>query len=51
VVDEGSALWAPEKVLKVVAVQVSFKHSEYVPAEWWTLVRKIFRRWHLEQGQ
>lgn len=38
-------LWAAEKALKIVAVQVSFKHSEYISAEWWTLVREVFCRW------
>ncbi len=41
--------WAAEKILKVVAIQVSFKHSEYIGAEWWTLVREVFRHWADEQ--
>jgi hypothetical protein len=43
-------LWAPDNVLKVVAVQVSFKHSDYIAAEWWTLVREVFRRWADEEA-
>jgi hypothetical protein len=38
-------LWAVDKICKVVAVQVSFKHSEYISAEWWTLVREVIKRW------
>jgi hypothetical protein len=49
VMDAAAPPWAPEKVLKVVAVQVSFKHSDYIGAEWWTLVREVFRRWSDEQ--
>ena len=41
-------LWATDKVLKVVAVQVSFKHSDFIGAEWWTLVREVLRRWATE---
>jgi hypothetical protein len=48
VVNESGGLWTPEKVLKVVAVQVSFKHGEYIGCEWWTLVRQVFRRWSVE---
>lgn len=40
-----SSLWTPNDALKVVAVQVSFKHSDYISAEWWSLVREVFRRW------
>jgi hypothetical protein len=43
-------LWTPDKVLKVVAIQVSFKHSDYIGAEWWTLVREVFRRWAVERA-
>jgi hypothetical protein len=50
VVTDGEGVWAPEKTLKVVAVEVAFKHSEYIAAEWWTLVREVFRGWRLEQG-
>lgn len=45
VVPQTTGPWAPEKNLKVVALQVSFMHSEYISAEWWTLVLEVFRRW------
>jgi hypothetical protein len=38
------APWAAEKIL-VVAIQVSFKHSEYIAAGWWTLAIEVFHRW------
>jgi hypothetical protein len=38
----------PDNVLRVVAIQVSVKHSEYIGAEWWTLVREVLRRWASE---
>jgi len=50
VTNASGELWAPDNVLKVVAVQVSFKHSDYIGAEWWTLVREVFRRWADEEG-
>ena len=34
----------------VMAVQVAFKHDEYISAEWWTLVREVFRRWADQQA-
>jgi hypothetical protein len=43
-------LWTPVNMLKVVAVQVSFKHSDYIGAEWWTLVREVLRGWAMEQA-
>jgi hypothetical protein len=48
-VKAADGLWAPEKILKVVAVEVSFKHDEYITGEWWTLVRELLRRWKAGQ--
>jgi hypothetical protein len=47
VMNEDGGLWAAEKVLKAVAVQVGFKHDEYICCEWWTLVREVLRQWRL----
>lgn len=37
-------LWAPDTMLKIVGVQVSFKHSSYVRGKSWALVSEIIRR-------
>jgi|SRR5215471_2119072 len=50
VTDRPGELWTADNVLKVVAVQVSFKHSDYIAAEWWTLVREVLRRWADEKA-
>jgi hypothetical protein len=50
VVNAADGIWAPEKALKIVAVQVSFKHSEYIGAEWWTLVREVLHRWSADEA-
>lgn len=34
-------VWAPENILKVVGIQVSFMHSKYVRAKSWALVSHI----------
>jgi hypothetical protein len=43
--DNPGDLWTPSKILKVVAIQVSFKHDAYIGAEWWTLLKEVLRRW------
>jgi hypothetical protein len=50
VMNNPKKLWAPWDIVKVVAVQVSFKHSAYISAEWWTLVREVFDRWFDEHA-
>ena len=37
--DQG--IWAPEKSLKVVGVQGSFKANSFIRAKQWSLVEKI----------
>lgn len=37
-----SAVWAPERVLKLAGVEVSCKHSKYIRAKRWSLVAHIF---------
>jgi hypothetical protein len=37
-------VWTPRNFLKVVAVQVAFRHDAYIACEWWTLVSEVFRR-------
>jgi transposase len=38
-------LWARFKIVKVVAIQVAFKHDTYIAAEWWTLVQEVLQSW------
>jgi hypothetical protein len=40
----SSSFWAPESLLKIVGIQVSFKHSSYVRAKSWALVYEVLRR-------
>lgn len=39
-----NGLWAPESILKIVGVQVSFKHSSYLRAKSWALVSEVVCR-------
>lgn len=41
VMPSTGALWAPESILKVAGIQVSFMHSKYVRAKTWALVSHV----------
>ena len=49
IMNEKPAVWAPENVLKAVAVQVSFKHDSYIRCEPWAVVLRVFQLWSDQQ--
>jgi large subunit ribosomal protein L30 len=51
IISETDGPWAPEKILKVVALQVSFVHGKYITAEWWTLVMEVFHQWAMSNAR
>jgi hypothetical protein len=41
IAEPSTGIWAPEGVLKVVGIQVSFVHSKYVRAKKWALLQHV----------